>query len=79
MYLHYLRKVLWRIRKSRPVQFFGEIIIWFDTARFLEVNLDTRLISSPHIYNLRKKSAQRVGVLGPNKRSGLSVRNGVLL
>jgi len=45
------------------------------------VTLDTRLTWSPHIDQLRQRTAQRMGMLGPllNRKSGLSVRNGVLL
>jgi len=45
------------------------------------VTLDTRLTLSPHIDQLRKRTAQRMGMLGPflNRKSDLSVRNGVLL
>jgi hypothetical protein len=52
-----------------------------DTTRYLGVTLDTRLNWSPYIYQVRKKTAQRMGMLGPllNRKSDLSVRNGVLL
>ena len=45
------------------------------------VTLDSRLTWSPHIDQVRRRTAQRVGVLGPllNSKSDLSVRNGVLL
>jgi hypothetical protein len=44
-------------------------------------NPDKRLTWSPHIDQVRKKTAQRKGMLGPllNRKSDLSVRNGVLL
>ena len=52
-----------------------------DESRCLGVILDKRLTRSKHIDQLRKKAAQRLGILGPplNRRSGLSIRNGVLL
>jgi hypothetical protein len=69
-----------RIQKPRPIQLFGEPILWVDAARYLGVILDTRLTWSSHIDQVRKKAAQRMGVLGPLlHRSGLSIRNGVLL
>jgi hypothetical protein len=70
-----------RFIQHRPVTLFGALIEWVDTTRNLEVNLDTRLTWSPHIDQVRKKTAQRMGMLGllPNKNSDLSVRNGVLL
>jgi hypothetical protein len=70
-----------RIQKPRPVQIFGEPILSFDAARYLGVILDTRLTWSSHIDQARKKAAQGLGVLGPllHRRSGLSIRNGVLL
>jgi hypothetical protein len=45
------------------------------------VNLDKHLACSPHIDQVRKITAQRMGMLGPllNRKSDLSVRNGVLL
>jgi hypothetical protein len=45
------------------------------------VTLDTRLTWSPHIDQVRKKTAQRIDMLGPllNRKSDLSARNGVLL
>jgi hypothetical protein len=69
------------VRQPRPVQFLGEPIQWVKTARYLGVTLDTRLTWSAHVNQVRKRAAQRLGVLGPllNRRSGLSVRNGVLL
>jgi hypothetical protein len=40
-----------------------------------------RLTRSAQVHQVRKRAAQGLGVLGPtlNRRSGLSVRNGVLL
>jgi hypothetical protein len=45
------------------------------------VTLDTRFIWSPHIDQVRKRTAQRIGMLGSllNRKSDLSIRNGVLL
>jgi hypothetical protein len=70
-----------RARQPRPVQFLGEPIQWVQTARYLGVTLDTRLTWSAHGDQVRKRAVQRLGMLGPllNRRSGLSVRNGVLL
>jgi hypothetical protein len=70
-----------RIYTPRPVALFGEPIVWVDTARCLGVTLDKRLTWSTLIGQVRKKASQRLGVLGPllNRRSGLSIRNGVLL
>ena len=64
-----------RILNPRPLQLFGEPILWVEIIRYLGVKLATRLIWSAHIDKVRKKVAQRLGVLG----SGLSIRNGVLL
>jgi hypothetical protein len=70
-----------RFSQPRPVTLFGEPIEWFDTTRYLRVTLDTQLIWSPHIDQVRKRAAQRLGMLGPllNRKSDLSVRIGVLL
>jgi hypothetical protein len=45
------------------------------------VTLDKRLTWSPHIEKVRKKTSQRLGMMGPllNRKSDFSVRNGVLL
>jgi hypothetical protein len=63
------------------VQFLGEPIQWVETARYLGVTLDTQLTWSAQVNQAEKKADQRMGVLGPllNRRSGLSIRNGVLL
>jgi hypothetical protein len=65
------------IQTPRPVQLFGEPIQWVDTARYL----DARLTWSAHVNQVGRKAAQRLGVLGLllNRRSGLSIKNGVLL
>jgi len=65
----------------RAVQLFGEPIQWVDDARYLEVTLDKRLNWSMHIDQVRKKAAQRLSTLVSllNRRSDLSIRNGVLL
>ena len=53
-----------RFNQPRPVTLFGEPIEWVDTTRYLGLNLDKRLTWSPHIDQVRKKTAQRMGVLG---------------
>jgi hypothetical protein len=70
-----------RIQKPRQCYFLGEPIQWVETERYLGVTLDTQLTWSAHVNQVRKKAAIRLGVLEPhlNRRSGLSVRNGVLL
>jgi len=69
-----------RFIQPRPVTLLGEPIQWFDTTRYLGVTLDKRLNWS-HIHQTRKKTAQRMGILGPllNRKGDPSVRNGVLL
>ena len=57
-------KAGWRISKPRPVQFLGEPIQWVDTARYFGVILDSRMTWSPHIVQVRKKAAQRLGLFG---------------
>ena len=70
-----------RFIQPRSVTLFGEPINWVDTVRYLGVTLDKRLTWSPHIEQVSRRTAQRMGLLGPllNKRSDLSIRNGVLL
>ena len=70
-----------RFIQPRPVTLFGEPIEWVETTRYLGVTLDKRLTWSPHIVQVRKKTAQRMGMLGPllNRKSDLCVRNRVLL
>ena len=52
-----------------------------DTARYLGVILNTRITWLPHIVQVRKKAAQKLGLLVSflHRRMGLSIRNGVLL
>jgi hypothetical protein len=54
-----------RFIHSRPVTLFGEPVHCVDTARYLGVTLDTRLTWSLHIDQVRKRTAQRMGMLGP--------------
>ena len=70
-----------RFIQPRPVTLFGEPIQWIETTRYLGVTLDKLLSLSPHIDQVRKKTTQRMGMLGPllNRKSDPSVRNGVLL
>ena len=71
----------WRFIQTRPVTLFGEPIQLGDTAHYLGVTLDIRLTWSPHIDQASKRTAQRMSMLGPllNRKSDLSVRNGVRL
>ena len=48
-----------RFIQSRQVTIFGEPTQWADTIRYLGVTLDTRLIWSPHIDQIRKRATQR--------------------
>jgi hypothetical protein len=70
-----------RIPNPGAVELFGEPIQWVDDDNYLGVTLDKRFNWSKHINQVRKKLAQRLGKLGSllNRRSGLSIRNGVLL
>jgi len=70
-----------RFIQPRPVTLLGEPIEWVDTTRYLGVTLDKSLTWSPHIDQVRKKTAQRMGMLGLllNSKSDLSIRNRVLL
>jgi hypothetical protein len=52
-----------RIWNPRAVQLFGEPMQWVDDARYLGVSLDKRLNWSKHIDQVRKKAAQRLGML----------------
>ena len=47
----------------RPVTLFGQPIQWVDATLYLGV---TRLNWSPHIDQVRSKTAQRMGMLGPH-------------
>jgi len=70
-----------RFIQPEPVTLLREPIEWVDTTHYLGVTLDKGLTWSPHIYQVRKKTAKRMGMLGPllNRKSDLSIRNGVLL
>jgi hypothetical protein len=67
------------IPKPQPVQLFEEPIQWVDTTCYLGVTLDTRLTWSTHTDQVRKKVAERLGVLGLllNRRCSLSIRNAI--
>jgi hypothetical protein len=69
-----------RIIQPRPVTLFGDKIQWVNTTSYLGVTLEKLLNWSP-IDQVRKKTAQRMGLLGPllNTKSVLSIRHGVLL
>jgi len=62
--------------QHRPVTLFGKPIEWVDRTRYLGVTLDTRLTWSPNIDQVRNRTAQRMGMLGPllNRKSDFSVR-----
>jgi hypothetical protein len=70
-----------RFIQHRLVTLFVQPTKWVDTTRYLRVTLDKRFTWSPHNDQVRKKTAQRMGMLGPllNRKSELSVRNGLLL
>jgi hypothetical protein len=70
-----------RFKEGREDVKDDEPIQWVETARYLGVTLDTQLTWSAHVNQVGKKAAKRLGVLGPflNRRSSLSVSNGVLL
>jgi hypothetical protein len=68
------------VQRPRPPQLFGESIQWAESARYRGVTLDTWLTWSAHINQVRRKAAQRLCLLSPLlNRSGLSIRNGILL
>jgi hypothetical protein len=70
-----------RIQKHKPVQFLKDPIKFVETLRCVRETLDAQLAWSAHVNQVGKKAAQRLGVLGPlpNRRSCLSIRNGVRL
>jgi hypothetical protein len=67
------------VQRPRPPQLFGESIQWAESARYLGVTLDTWLTWSAHINQVWRKAAQILCLLSPLNRSGLSIRNGILL
>jgi hypothetical protein len=75
-----LVKTARHVQNPRAVQFFGKPIQWVETARYLWIILDSHLTWSSHV-NQMGKAAERLGVLSPlfDRKSGLSVRNSVLL
>ena len=50
---------------TRQVTYCGEQIEWVDTTLYLVVTLDTRLTWSTYSNHIRKRTAQRMGMLGP--------------
>jgi hypothetical protein len=70
-----------RMQKPRTVLLLRKQISWVDTAHYLGMPIDKRLTWSCHIDQVRKKAAHTLGALESllNRRSGLSIRKGVLL
>ena len=70
-----------RVQPPRPLRFIGEEIRWEEKVKHLGVTLNRRLTWSSHIDQVRREASQRLGILSPllNKRSGLSIRNGLML
>jgi hypothetical protein len=70
-----------RFIQPRPLSLFGEPLQWVEITRYLGVTLDKRLTWSPHIDQVKKKTAQRMGMLGPTLKgkSEFSVKNGALI
>jgi hypothetical protein len=65
--------------KLQPVKLFREPIQWFKTCN-MGVTLDTWLTQLPHINKVRKKTAQKMGMLGHLlNRSDISIRKGDLM
>ena len=60
---------------------FGEPLEYVDTTRYLRVYLDRRLTWSPYIDQVRKMTAQRMGMLGPlvNRKSYIQERSPAIL
>jgi len=69
-----------RLIQPQPFRLLGEPNEWFDTIRYLGVNLDKGLNCSPNIDKVRKRPLRRWTCWVPSwTGSDLSVRNGVLL
>jgi hypothetical protein len=65
-----------RFIQHRPITLCGEPIQWVESTRYLGVTLDKLHTWSPHVVQVRKKTAQRMGMLGPHqdRKSDLSAR-----
>jgi hypothetical protein len=70
-----------RFIQPRPVTLFGEPIKLVDSTLYIRVTLDIRLTWSPNIEQVRRLTAQRMGLLSPllNRRCDLYIWNGVLV
>jgi hypothetical protein len=69
-----------RFIQSRSLTHLVEPIKWVHTTRYLCVTSDKRFTWSPHIDQVRRRTAQRMGLLFPFlSRSELSIRNGILI
>ena len=55
-----------RFIQPRPGTLLGEPIEWVDTPRYLGLILAKGLTWSPHIDQVRKKTVQTLGMLGPS-------------
>jgi hypothetical protein len=70
-----------RFIQHGSVTLFEELMQWFESTRYLGINLDKRLTLSPHIDQVRKKTTQRMAMKAPilSRKSNLSFKNVVLL
>jgi hypothetical protein len=67
--------------KTQSSAVFGKPIQWVEIARYLGVTLGTQLAWSTQVKDVGRKKLKYFPCLAPflNRRSGVSVRNGVLL
>ena len=62
--------------QPRPATLFGELIKWVVTTPYLGMTLDKRVTWSPHIGQVTRRTAQRIGLLGLLlNRSDHTIRN----
>ena len=68
------------VQKPQPVHPFGDLSYGSMQPAIGRVTLDTRLTMSSHNDQVRKKAAQRLGVLGPllRRRNVFSIKSGGL-
>ena len=65
------------IPPPRLFSFLGKEIQWEEKVKYLGITLDRRLTWSSHIDQVRRKASQSLGVF--NKRSGLSIKNRLMM
>ena len=75
------RRIKHDLIRTEPLDLFDEAIPWVSEAKYLGIIMDKKLTWKSHIDSVETRARNRMGLLRPlvNKRSSLSIRNGLTL